>query len=59
MKCFNILSWFLLALAWFITIVACTYFILAYGWEFMVWAFAMAGLIMLVLLATYNGVKRR
>ena len=59
MKCSNILSWFLLVLAWFIAIATCTYFVLAYGWEFMVWVFAMAGLIVLALLATYNGVKRR
>ena len=58
MKYSNILSWFLLVLAWFIAIATCTYFILAYGWEFMVWVFAMAGLIVLALLATYNGVKR-
>lgn len=55
----TILSWVLMAIALFITFATCTYFILTYGWEFMVWVFAMTGLIALILLAIYNGVKKR
>lgn len=58
MKIFDIVSIILMALGWFIAFATCTYFILAYGWEFIVWVFAVSGLMTLSFLAIYNEVKR-
>ena len=55
----TILSWVLMAIAFFISFAAFTYFTLAYGWKFMAWVFAMAGLILLDYLVVYDWVKRR
>lgn len=58
MRFYNLLIFLLQACSWFIAIATFTYFTLAYGWGFMIWALAITVLIMSICMALYFGMRK-